>query len=218
MQGGKETPTVNRGQIAGIGAVAFGALTFAALLLENAPGGTFNAARVAGYVERGHRPAVFVATYLALLAMVGLALLLTWLRDALPVGSRSSIFSTLSVAGMGTWIAGWGVGAVVPMVMGYGGAQVTVSPTTTYMLATGGWAVMAGGAALIGFALLVLTIAPSALPAWTRWSTLIAAIAALAAYAWIPFFLFYVWSVVIGLWLLVSQRGTSRQPIPATEF
>jgi hypothetical protein len=209
---------VNRGQIAGIGAVAFGALTFAALMLENAPGGTFNASHVAGYVRSGHRPAVFVSTYLALLGMVGLALLLTWLRGALPQGSRASIFSMLGVAGMGTWIAGWGVGAAVPMVMGYGGAQVTVSPTVTYLLATGGWAVMAGGAALIGFALLTLTIAPSALPAWARWSTLVAGIAALAAYAWFPFFLFYIWSVVIGLWLLVSQRSHAPQPISAAEF
>jgi hypothetical protein len=209
---------VNRGQIAGFGAVAFGALTFAGLMLENAPGGTFNASDVARYVESGHRPAVFVANYLVLLGLVGLALLLTWLRGALPEGSRSSLFSTLSVAGMGAWIAGWGVGAAVPMVMGYGGGDVRVSPTVTYLLATGGWAVMAGGAALIGFALLTLTVAPSTLPAWVRWSTLVAAVAAVAAYAWFPFFLFYLWSVVIGLWLLVSQRGRAPQPIPATEF
>lgn len=209
---------MNRGQIAGLGAVAFGALTFAALMLENAPGGTFQPSHVAGYVASGHRPAVFVATYLVLLAMVGLALLLTWLRDALPEGSRSSIFSMLSMAGMGAWIAGWGVGATVPMVMGYGGAQVTVPATITYALATGGWAVMAGGAALIGLALLTLTLAPSALPGWARWSTLVAGIAALAAYAWFPFFLFYIWSVVIGLWLLVSQRSRAPQRIPAAEF
>lgn len=209
---------MNRGQITGVGAVAFGALTFTAMLLENAPGGTFTPSRVAGYVESGHRPAVFVSTYLVLLGMVGLALLLTWLRDALPAGSRSAVFSTLSMAGMGAWIAGWGVGAAVPMVMGYGGSQETVPPTITYLLATGGWAVMAGGAALIGLALLTLIVAPSALPAWARWSTLVAAAAALAAYAWFPFFLFYVWSVVIGLWLIVSQRGRATQPVPATEF
>ena len=50
---------------------------------------------------------------------------------------------------------------LVPIVMGYGGSQETVSPTVTYMLATGGWAVMAGGAALIGFALRSLSLSLS---------------------------------------------------------
>lgn len=208
---------MQKGQVAGIGAVAFGVLTFAALMLENAPGGTFRFSHIADYVAKGHRPAVFVATYLAIVAMVGLALLLTWLRDALPEGTRSSVFSTLSMAGMATWIAGWGVGASVPIVMGYGGSQERVPPTVTYLLATGGWAVMAGGAALIGLALLTLTLAPSALPGWARWATLVAGIAALAAYAWFPFFLVYLWSVVIGLWLVVSQRDRVTQPIPVTQ-
>ncbi len=207
-----------REQIAGVGAVAFGALAFAALMLENAPGGTYEPSHVAGYVASGHRPAVFAATYLSLLATVGLALLLTWLRAALPAGARSAVFSTLTAAGMGAWVAGWGVGATVPMVMGYGGRHVVVSPTVTYALATGGWVVMAGGAALIGFALLTLTVAASALPAWVRWSTLVAGLAALAAYAWFPFFLFYVWAMVIGFWLLVGHRGRAPQPVPAAEF
>ena len=47
---------------------------------------------------------------------------------------------------------------------------------------------------------------------FTRWATLVAGIAALAAYAWFPFFLFYIWAVVIGLWLLVSQRSRAPQP------
>ncbi len=207
---------MSRGQVAGVGALAFGVLTFVAVVLESAPGGTFKTSHVADFVKSGHRPVVFVATYLALLGIVGLGLLLAWLREGIADGSRSSIFWMLSVAGVGTWIAGWGVGAAVPMVMGYGGKQVTLSPTVTYALATGGWAVMAGGAALIGFALLALTLAPSALPSWVRWATLVAGIAALAAYAWFPFFLFYIWAVVIGLWLLVSQRSRAPQPAAST--
>lgn len=206
---------MSRGQAAGVGALAFGVLTFVAVILANPPGGTFKTSHVADYVKSGHRPVVFIATYLALLGIVGLGVLLTWLRDALADGARSSMFLMLSVAGMGAWIAGWGVGAMVPMVMGFGGKQVTLSPTVVYALGTGGWAVMAGGAALIGFALLALTLAPSALPSWVRWSTLVAGIAALAAYAWFPFFLVYIWSVVIGLWLLASQRSRAPQPVPA---
>jgi hypothetical protein len=116
---------------------------------------------------------------------------------------------------MGAWVAGWGVGALAPMVMGYGGKQVLLSPTVTYALATGGWAVMAGGAALIGLALLTLTLAPSPLPGWVRWTTFVAGIDALAAYAWFPFFLFYLWAIVIGVWLLVGKRSEALYPIPA---
>ena len=43
-----------------------------------------------------------------------------------------------------------------------------------------------------------------------------AGIAALAAYAWFPFFLVYLWAVVIGVWLLVGQREAAVQPAAAT--
>jgi hypothetical protein len=41
-------------------------------------------------------------------------------------------------------------------------------------------------------------------PSWVRWATLIAGIAGLAALAWFPFFLVYLWAIVLGVWLLVS--------------
>jgi hypothetical protein len=207
---------VRERQAAGAGALAFGILTFVAVMLESSPGGTFKTSHVADYVKSGHRPAVFAATYLALLGIVGLAVLLTWLRSQLGEGTRSAVFWFLGVAGAGAWVAGWGVTSAVPMVMAYGGKQVTLPPTVTYALSTGGWAVTAGGAALVGLALLALTIAPSSLPAWVRWSTLVAGIAALAAYAWFPFFLVYLWAVVIGVWLLVGQREAAVQPAAAT--
>jgi hypothetical protein len=50
--------------------------------------------------------------------------------------------------------------------------------------------IRATGAASIGCALLTLTLGPSALPAWVRWSTLVAASAALVALPYFPFFLF----------------------------
>ena len=46
-----------------------------------------------------------------------------------------------------------------------------------------------------------------------RWSTLVAGIAALAGIAWFPFFLVYIWAIVVGAWLIVADR----EPAPVAQ-
>jgi hypothetical protein len=74
------------------------------------------------------------------------------------------------------------------------------------------------GGLLLGCALVTWAVGPVALPAWVRWSTLVAGIAGLAAIAWFPFFLVYLWAIVIGVALIVielRQAPETAAPQPA---
>jgi hypothetical protein len=206
---------MRKGSLAGIGAIAFAVLTVVGSLIENGPGGNYKTSDVDKFLKHSHRPVIFVATYMVYLGVVGLVFLLARLRDAINEQTRSSAFWTLSVAGIGAWVAGWAIGVAVPVAMGYGGKEVTVAPTVTYVLSDAGYFTLAAGAILIGFALLTLVVSRPALPAWVRWATLVGAAGAIAAPAFFPFILFFIWALVIGVWLLVADRGPAAAPIPA---
>jgi len=203
---------MRKSALAGIGGIAFTVLTIVAVVIEHSPGGNYKASDVEKFLKHGHRPVVFVATYMAYLGVVGLVFLLTRLRDSITDPTRSTAFWTLSVAGIGAWVAGWAVGAAVPVAMGIGGNSVVVAPTVTYVLFAAGYFTLAGGAILIGLALLILVLSRPAFPGWVRWATLVGAAGAIAAPAFFPFGLFFIWAIVIGVWLLAGDRS----PAPAT--
>ena len=68
---------------AGIGALAFGAMTLAAMFISDAPGGNYTSAQVVGYVSRGERASQLLAFFLAMCAIPGLIYMLAHVRDAL---------------------------------------------------------------------------------------------------------------------------------------
>jgi hypothetical protein len=198
---------MRRSSLAGIGAIAFAVLTFVAVIIEHSPGGNYKTSNVEKFLKHGHRPVIFVATYMVYLGVVGLVFLLTRLRDSINDPTRSTAFWTLSVAGIGAWVAGWAVGAAVPVAMGVGGKGVVVAPTVTYVLALAGYFTFASGAILIGLALLLLVLSRPVLPGWVRWATLVGAAGAILAPAFFPFGLFFIWALVIGIWLLAADRS-----------
>jgi hypothetical protein len=202
---------MRKGSFAGFGALAFAVLTFVAAIISNGPGGNYKESDVTDFLKSGHRPIVFVATYMVLVGVVGLVFLLARLRDAIADSTRSSVFWALGVAGVGTWIAGWALGAAAPIARGYGGKDVVIAPTVTYTLSSAGYIMLASGAVLIGLALLMLVASPAALPAWVRWFTLVGAAGAIASPAWFPFVLFYIWALVMGIWLLMTERSSPVQ-------
>ena len=81
----KEAPMIQTSKTAaaGVGGIAFGGLTLAALLLTDAPGGSYSASDVASFLARGHRPVAIACFFLAMLGILGLISLLAHLRDAL---------------------------------------------------------------------------------------------------------------------------------------
>lgn len=195
----------------GAGALAFLVLLVVAMVIANPPGGKYTATDVTKYLRSGHRPAVIIGLYLMGLACVGLLFLLRRLRDAI-VGPRATVFWGLSVAGAVGILAGFGLVASVPIAMGVGGSAVTIAPTVAYTIVEMGWSVLAGaGFLLVGLALLTFALGPTALPAWLRWSTLVGGLAFAAGLAWFPLPIVGLWLLVIGIWLLTSERGTAPE-------
>lgn len=199
--------------IAGIGALAFSVLTFTASMLANSPGGGYAESNVTQYLEAGHFPVVLLALCLGLIGVVGLLFLLSYLRELMGTSPNGqligSAFWGTGVASAACFAVGWGFIGGQPVAHAEAGSVLAVPPTITHLISETGGSVMifGSGAMLLGLALAILFFTSTALPTWLRWLTLVAAIAAFAGLAFFPFILVLLWGVVVGLWLLVADRG-----------
>ena len=203
----------SRSALAGVGSIAFSVLTIVGLALANPPGGTYKASDAAKYVAKGHHVAVFASVYVLLLAVLGLLLLLAYLRDLLsaaPDGERvARIFWAMGIGAATSFAIGWAIVLGNAIAHAFGGSGVVVDPAVTYLASELGFSVVFGPAAiLLGFALIAFVIGGRALvPAWLRWSTLVAGVAGVVSLAFFPAALVLVWGIVMGIWLLVPSRG-----------
>jgi len=203
----------SRSALAGVGSIAFSVLTIVGLALANPPGGTYKASDAVKYVAKGHHVAVFASVYVLLLAVLGLLLLLAYLRDLLsaaPDGERvARIFWAMSIGAATSFAIGWAIVLGNAIAHAFGGSGVVVDPAVTYLASELGFSVVFGPAAiLLGFALITFMIGGRALvPAWLRWSTLVAGLAGIVSLAFFPAVLVLLWGIVMGIWLLVPSRG-----------
>jgi hypothetical protein len=204
-----------RSLVAGIGAIAFGVLPIVAFMVANPPGGNYKASDVADFIAKGHRPAVFVSIYLVLLSAVGLLLLLARLRESIAEGSRTTLFWGFSVSAVAAWLVGYAIAISPSVALAFSGGKLhSLSAPVAYTFSETGWVVMYGAAGLLlGCALLTFAAGAVTLPAWIRWTTLVAGIAALAAVAWFPFFLVYLWAIVVGVALVAIELRGSAQTV-----
>jgi hypothetical protein len=202
--------------IAGVGALAFSVLSFTAVVLVNSPGGGYTESNVTDYLAAGHFPFVLLGLCLGLLGVVGLLCLLSYLRELMGAGGNEqqlgNVFWGTGVASAACFAVGWGFVAGQPVAHAEAGSVLAVPPTITHLLSeTGGSLMIFGsGAMLLGLALAILFLKAGALPTWLRWMTLTAAIAGFAGLAFFPFALVLLWGLVIGLWLLIANRGKQR--------
>ena len=203
----------SRSALAGIGSIAFSVLTIVGLALANPPGGTYKASDAVKYVAKGHHVAVFASVYVLLLAVLGLLLLLAYLRDLLsaaPDGERvARIFWAMGIGAATSFAVGWAIVLGNAIAHAFGGSGVVVDPAVTYLASELGFSVVFGPAAiLLGFALIAFVIGGRALlPAWLRWSTLVAGVAGIVSLAFFPAVLVLLWGIVMGIWLLVPSRA-----------
>ena len=203
----------SRSALAGIGRIAFSVLTIVGLALANPPGGTYKASDAVKYVAKGHHVAVFASVYVLLLAVLGLLLLLAYLRDLLsaaPDGERvARIFWAMGIGAATSFAIGWAIVLGNAIAHAFGGSGVVVDPAVTYLASELGFSVVFGPAAiLLGFALIAFVIGGRALvPAWLRWSTFVAGVAGIVSLAFFPAVLVLLWGIVMGIWLLVPSRG-----------
>lgn len=206
---------MRRGSLAaGIGAVAFAVLPVIGMFLANPPGGSFSVHDSAKYVAQGHHSAVFVSVYFVLAGAVGLVVLLARMRDS--IGGRfATVFWGLGVGGAAVYVAGYALVVALPVALTYGGAHsgLATTPSLTYILAESGWAVMFGaGCTLVGAAFVTFALASPTVPAWVRWTAFVAGVCGIAAVAWFPYFVMALWVLIVGIWLVVADRGTVGAP------
>ena len=203
----------SRSALAGIGSIAFSVLTIVGLALANPPGGTYKASDAVKYVAKGHHVAVFASVYVLLLAVLGLLLLLAYLRDLLsaaPDGERMArIFWAMGIGAATSFAVGWAIVLGNAIAHAFGGSGVVVDPAVTYLATELGFSVVFGPAAiLLGFALIAFVVGVRTLvPTWLRWSTLVAGLAGVVSLAFFPAALVLLWGIVMGIWLLVPGRA-----------
>jgi len=198
--------------VAGVGGIAFAVLTFVAQFVGKPPGGNYKASDVADYLAKGHRPSVYVSEYLVLLGVLGLICLLAHLRDRVRLEGEAfrleSIFWGSGLAAAACIAAGWSILVAPSLANAFGGSNVSFDPRVTYDIVLAGAIVMIGaGGFLLAVAMIALALgARATLPAWLRWLTLIAGVIALASLAYLPFFVTFIWALVIGVWLVATAR------------
>ena len=180
---------------AGIGGIAFGALTFAGMALSRGVGGDYSAAAVARYLAPGHHAIGIASIFASLAGVLGLIVLLAHLQESLDErGGR--VFWGAGVAAAACFALGAAVtsGQVVASTEG----GVAIAPGVTYVISEVGAVMIFGaGAGLLGIALLTLALrAPATLP--LRRTTALAGVCGLASLAWAPFFALLLWSVGLG--------------------
>lgn len=204
-------------RVGGAGGIAFGVLSLVALFTASPLGGNYSASDAASYVSSGHRAAVFVSLYLAMFGVIGLACLVTCLRESVTLAGDShppaaAIFWSVGLIACAAFAAGWAIIYSLPMAYAYStGNGFGVGPAEAYAISQIGGVVVYGAAAvLLGAALLALGIAGrEVLPNWLRWLTLIVGVLGLASPAWFPWFALPLWAVVTGIWLLAPGRTAS---------
>ena len=201
------------GAIGGIGGIAFGVLTFVAIVISEAPGGSYSTSHIADYLSSGHRAVAIAAMYLGLLGVLGLVCLLVELRTALAETTAGRVVWGAGIAAAASFAVGWGVLGGQIFAHWEGGKKIVVAPPVTYLLGEVGVIFIFGSAAaLLGFALVALVVAArGALPGWLRWFALGAGLCGIAGPAFFPFFVLLLWAIAAGIWLL-----RARSPAPGS--
>jgi hypothetical protein len=198
--------------VAGLGAIAFSVLTLVGVTVANPPGGNYSASQVSNYLAHGHRIAVIVVFHLAMLGLLGLIAVLTYLRDQLDSRRAAGVLWGAGLASAACFAVGWGIIGGQAVAHLEGGRSIAISPAVTYLLSEIGVVFIFGcGAILLGLALIVLMLNAGAfLPRWLRWLTLVCGIAGVAGLAFFTFFILMLWGLTTGAWLVatVRQRAT----------
>jgi hypothetical protein len=169
---------------------------------------------------------MIVAAYV----LIGAAMLFLWFLSGLRTRLRAAegsdgTLSTLAFAAGVLFVGLVSVGglalASVPASMSFAENHVTVGADTIEILMSLGYgAILVGGmlsAAVMIFAISVLTLRTGALPKWSAWVGFLAAIALLFAVIWIPQIALLIWTLCVsGAMLARPAMTTQAVPTPTT--
>jgi hypothetical protein len=201
---------MNHRRTAGLGLLTFGVGTLGAMLAAGIPGGDYEPAKVAAYLAQGHAPSSFVTGYVGVAAALALLAFGHGIRHEL--GRLGDTAWALSVVGAATSVVGWFIGIGVVVATAEGGAEVTTGvplPVAHTIGEISGLLIGCAPALCVG--LVALLLARSTMPGWLRAFAVLAGVCGILAPLFFTLFVFILWTVVAGAWLLARSRQPSEQ-------
>lgn len=200
---------------AGAALLLYGVATFVANELIAAPGGDYEARGVASFVDSGHFPVAFAAAYLGCLGAVAVLFFVLGIRREL--GPFSDLAWGLGVAATTTGVIGWFVSAGVDVAMAEGGSTVPAGvphPVVYTFTEIGNLLSWCAPALFVGL-LAILLSRVTTLPRWLRVFSAVAGVCGILAPFFFTFFLYLLWTLVLGATLVARPNSSSQQPQPS---
>ena len=200
---------------AGAALLVYGVATFVANTLIAAPGGQYDPNGVARFIDHGHIPVVFAAAYAGCLGAVALIPFVLGLRKEL--GSSGDFAWSLGVAAATTGVVGWFVSAGVDVAMAEGGTRVPAGvpqPVLYTITEIGNLVSWCAPALFIGIVAILLSRMMT-LPRWMRVFSAVAGVCGILAPFFFTFFLYLLWTLVLGAILVTRQVSPRRLPEPS---
>jgi hypothetical protein len=200
---------------AGVALLVYGVATFVANAFIGAPGGEYEASSVANFVDTSHFPVAFAAAYVGCLGAVALIPFVLGLRKEL--GSSGELAWSLGVAAATTGVIGWFVSAGVDVAMAEGGSTVPAGvpqPVVYTLTEIGNLLSWCAPALFIGI-VAVLMSRVTTLPRWVRAFSAVAGVCGILAPFFFTFFLYLLWTLVVGAILVTRQISPTRRPEPS---
>lgn len=210
--------------LAGVGAVAFAVPLVVGFTLLGPKGGRYSDSEMASFVAQPVAGFI-ISIGLLVVSIGGLILLMAYLSEAwLFVGRLRRISWAASVVAAASFIVGWGLYLAPTSAIASGGPAT--DPGVTYVFVSAGMIVLFGvGGLALGTALVMLAARGYTTTGWIRALTGLAGLSALLTLPFLvasrwspnqwlppPFYLVILWGVVVGIWLIVSSRGTDSAP------
>jgi hypothetical protein len=198
---------------AGLGLLAYGIGTSVAFIAIGSPGGQYEEGAVTDYISSGHTWTAVALAYLGAFAALGLLPFASRMRTELRSGGNA--FWGLSVAGTAAAVVGWFLVGGVAVAFGEGGSALSAVPLPVVYTLTeiANLVAVCSSAFFVGSAALVLA-ARAPLPTALKVATAVAGVGGILAGFFFPLFLFWLWALGFGVWMLASRTG-AVQPVRA---
>jgi hypothetical protein len=198
---------------AGAALLVYAVATFAANTIIAAPGGEYESKAVSAFVSSGHYAIAFAAAYLGCLGAVALLPFVLGVRTE--IGRHGDLAWGLGVAAVTTGVIGWFIAGGVDVAMAEGGTSVhagVTSPTVYALTEIGNLLSWCAPALFMGVVAILLSQTKS-LPRWLRVFSAVAGVCGILAPFFFTFFIYLLWTLVLGLALL-AQRATTTSSAP----
>ncbi len=193
---------------AGAGLLAYGIGTPVAFMSIGAPGGAYDDHAVTTYLSSGHWVIAFLLAYLGAFAALGLLVFARGL--AAELGEAADTVRGLLLGGMTAGVVGWFLVGGLSVAFAEGGSPVAgrLPHSTVYLLSEmSNLIAVCASSFLVGAAALVTAKAlRGSLPGWLRVATYVAGVCGLFGPGFFTLFLFWLWAIAFGVWLIASRR------------